>query len=278
MNAVLALIGLVSVTAAAQTVTVYSEFTRIDPYGQIVRADRSARPPREILSPALARNAFWSFQAVLEGSAGQPFRLRIAQNPEDAVRVTGYRELYAQSRGEWIPDALEAVTLPFESKIGGGEIADQTAQSFWVDVFVPGQMPVSRIKIEVQVYLDGTWIRYPMEARIVRAALGNGVARTAFGVGEVAQPSAASAIAGWVEALCGTGEKNTLSEPLSIRNLIARNAAQDVRFAAGMVPAGILRLAGVTERVALCSSGRLRADAPGDEYLAIRDELIGARE
>ena len=54
--------------AAAQTVTVYSEFTRIDPFGDVVRADPGAKPPREILSPAIPRNAVSSFHIVVEGS------------------------------------------------------------------------------------------------------------------------------------------------------------------------------------------------------------------
>ncbi len=278
MKAVVALIGVVTATAAAQTVTVYSELTRIDPYGQIVRADRSAHPPREILSPALPRNAVSSFRVVVEGTPEQPYRLHLAQNPENAVRVTAYREVYARSGAEWIPDGLELIPVPFESKIGGGDVSDQTAQSFWVDVFVRRDMPVRRMKIEVQVYMDGTWIRYPMEARIVRAALGNAVVPGVSGVGDLAQPSATSAIAGWVEALCGSGETKTSAEPLTIRNLIARNAAQDVRFAAGMVPHALLRLTGVTERVALCSAGRWSAGAPVEEYLAVHDALIGARE
>src|ERR1017187_5385935 len=56
--------------AAAQTVTVYSEFTRVDPFGQVVRADRGANEPREILSPAIARNALSSFHVVVEGRPG----------------------------------------------------------------------------------------------------------------------------------------------------------------------------------------------------------------
>src|SRR5579883_1422350 len=40
----------------AQSVEIHSEFQRINPFGEIVRVDRSASP-REILSPELPRNA-----------------------------------------------------------------------------------------------------------------------------------------------------------------------------------------------------------------------------
>src|ERR1039458_368408 len=48
---------------AAQSLQIYSEFQRIDPYGRIVPVDRSEYP-REILSPELARNAPASFHVA----------------------------------------------------------------------------------------------------------------------------------------------------------------------------------------------------------------------
>src|ERR1700735_5555602 len=48
------------VPLAAQSVKIYSEVQRIDPFGQIVPIDRSDHP-REILSPALLRNAHSTF-------------------------------------------------------------------------------------------------------------------------------------------------------------------------------------------------------------------------
>src|SRR3974390_2157650 len=98
--------------ASAQSVTVYSEFTRLDPRGHPVPADRAARPPREILSPAIPRNAFSSFQMVVEGQPGQGYTFQVVQNPEDAVKITAYRELYAKVGDEWVPDALEPGPIP----------------------------------------------------------------------------------------------------------------------------------------------------------------------
>src|SRR5260370_42579381 len=47
---------------AAQPLSVYSEFARIDAKGNVT----SPESPREILSPALARNAFATFQVVVQ--------------------------------------------------------------------------------------------------------------------------------------------------------------------------------------------------------------------
>ena len=48
----------------AQTVEIYSEFQRPDPFGGIVEPDRAWKP-REILSPAVSRNGFASFHIAV---------------------------------------------------------------------------------------------------------------------------------------------------------------------------------------------------------------------
>src|SRR5258708_14870810 len=120
-----ALIVTLSAGAWAQSLTVYSEFARLDKSGRVT----SPETPREILSPALARNAFTSFQVVVEAEAGLRWRLYVGQNPDNAVRVTMYRE-----SGE----ALEKVDIPVE---GDG------AQVFWMDLWVDRNAPVQRIKV-----------------------------------------------------------------------------------------------------------------------------------
>ena len=84
-----ALFLLLLLPLAAQPLTVFSEFARIDAAGKVT----SPADPREILSPALARNAFSSFQIVVQPSDDAPWKLFIAQNPENAVQLTLYREV-----------------------------------------------------------------------------------------------------------------------------------------------------------------------------------------
>jgi hypothetical protein len=91
--------------ASAQSLRVYSEFQRIDPFGAVVAVDRAERP-REILSPALARNAHATFQAVISVPSGSQYSLYVAQNPEDAVRVTAYLPTFVKRGETWIPDGL----------------------------------------------------------------------------------------------------------------------------------------------------------------------------
>lgn len=266
-----------AVVAAAQTVTVYSEFTRVDPFGKVVRADRGAAEPREILSPGAPRGALSSFRVVVEGDPLDSYTFQVAQNPENAVKVTAYRERYVKSGEEWVPDGLEQVTLPYDGKLMDPEIPRQTAQSFWVDVWVDRNAKVERIKVEPQVYIGGGWVRYPMEVRITQAALGGARPVARMGAESVTEPSSVSAVRAWVSAVCepkGAGAQ----APLSVRSLIARNAAQDVRFAAGTPPASLLRVLGFSDGAAFCKGAAAKGFASPEDYLRIRDVLISARE
>jgi len=135
---------LISTAVWAQSLTVYSEFARIDKSGRVTSPDE----PREILSPALVRNGFTSFQVVVEAEAGVRWRLHVGQNPENAVRVTVYRE-----NGQ----DLQPVELPVN---GDG------AQTFWMDLWTAPGAPVQRVKVEPELYVGSDWVTYPMEARV----------------------------------------------------------------------------------------------------------------
>jgi hypothetical protein len=127
---------------------VYSEFARIDAKGKVtVPAE-----PREILSPALARNAWESFQIVVEPSdATLPWQLYVAQNPENAVAVTLYRES---------GDKLEKVSQP---------VSGTGVQIFWMDIYTAKTAPAERIKVEPQLHINNDWVIYPMEGRVMDA-------------------------------------------------------------------------------------------------------------
>src|SRR5689334_12690929 len=99
---------LAAAAAAAQTVEIYSEFDRPDPFGGIVPLDRPARP-REILSPAVARNAFTSFHIAVTVPANESYLLYVVPNPISACRVSLYKEHFVRTAAGWIPDKLTQV-------------------------------------------------------------------------------------------------------------------------------------------------------------------------
>ncbi len=132
----------------SQTISVYSEFARIDPAGKVIAPEN----PREILSPMLVRNGFTSFQIVVDAKPDEPYTLFVGLNP-DAVKVTVYRES---------ADRLEPAALPFQA---------QGPAVFWMDVWCDAGALVRRIKIEPELYASGDFVRYPMEARVMEATV-----------------------------------------------------------------------------------------------------------
>jgi hypothetical protein len=174
---------------SAQSISVYTEFARIGADGRVIAPEM----PREILSPALVRNGYTSFQLVVEAPAELHWKLFVGQNPDHAVRLTLFRE-----QGE----ALEPVELPVE---GDG------AQVFWMDLWTDRDAPVARIKVEPELYIKDDWVTYPMEGRVMEARVPAGAAN------------------GSVKSyLCGGSAAAASSE---FARLLVRNAAQDALLA-----------------------------------------------
>ena len=264
---------------AAQSLEVYSEFRRVNLQGAVVAADRGGRP-REILSPAVARNAYASFHLVVSVPQKVPFLLYVGQNPEKAVSVEVYREVYIQSGGEWIPDRLEPVTLP----VRGMMPEDATSVAFWLDVWVSDHGPARRIKLEPQLNVGDRWIIYPMEVRIKQARVPPlGDRRTAQA--RLADPADTAARGPLRSYLCGTPEA-AAPAPLSIRRLIARNARQDMALARSLeaklgrekITAAMLNALEAGDRQTWCAAPVYPTGRGPEWYLRIRDFLLRAED
>ena len=219
---------------------VYSEFARIAANGDV----SAPANPREILSPAAARNGFTSFQIVVKVPDGSPWLLYVAQNPENAVRVTLYRE-----NG----DKLEPVTQPARG--------DKT-QVFWMDLWPDQGAPVQRIKVEPQLNIDNDWVIYPMEVRVMAATVPDG----AWPAGTAAPGEVMRGF------LCGAPQSPTAAAPaapaetgVTIPGLRFRNAQQDRALAPKAARADLQAKFGSCE-------GQPPADDP-EWYFRVRDLL-----
>ncbi|MGH9594730.1 MAG: hypothetical protein ACRD5L_16690 [Bryobacteraceae bacterium] len=231
----LGLLLLLSGYAAAQPLSVYSEFARVDDAGKATAPET----PREILSPALARNAFTSFQVVVQAPKGTTYQLYIAQNPENSVRATLYRE-----NG----DRLVPVNPPAEG---------DSTQVFWLDLWTDRNAPVERIKVEPQLHVNGGWVIYPMEGRVMSATVPDGK----WPVGIAAPADVMRAV------VCGSKPLAAVSprtDP-SISALRFRNAQQDLALAAKAPKAEL------QQRFGPC---RAPAQTDPEWYFRIRDYLF----
>ncbi len=214
-----------SVTLSGQRVLVYSEFQRVGPDGEVVKADRVDQR-REILSPAVARNAYATFRVAVEAPNGSPYTLHIAQNPDDSARVSIYQEEYSKVGDEWIPEKVKPLVQPVNAVLSNG----QKVQTYLLDMFVPESTPESRFRIEIQLWSMERWVIYPMEVR-VRQILGPG---PVFPRGTL-PPASARADTAVMEAMrgyaCAEPESTEKRALETVQAFIDRNARQDVAIA-----------------------------------------------
>jgi hypothetical protein len=262
----------------AQSLRVLSEFQRVDPFGDVVPVDRTPQP-REILSPGVVRNAFASFHIVASAPEREPFFIYVETNPPDVFRISLYKELYVKSGDGWIPDVLEPMkqpifdTLPYFPM----PIAGQTTVSYWMDVWVPADAAINRVRLEVLMKIGSGWIMYPMEVRVMPA-----VAPAIQEHNAALPPASARADAAvygpFRNFLCNAHEPGR-KERLTVRRLIHRNAEQDLGLAralegrSGDLRVDLLRRSGVPDKKQWCPSPA-QAQPPGAEwFLRVRDAI-----
>ena len=217
---------------AAQSVTIHSEFQRIDPFGHVVRADRSDYP-REILSPELPRNAHTTFHIAIQVPANESYFLYAGSNPPNIIQTRLYKEEFTNVGGEWYPDTLTDVRHPAFGVIPDPfeRIPNQTTRCYLLDIWVPPETAVQRIRIEVLLKV-GVWYIAPMEVRIVEARVPEH--RETFHMRPELPPidarsdaSAMACLAGYLAGRPQTWDGGTAN----IRDVILRDAEQDMALA-----------------------------------------------
>ena len=261
----LLLLGLMAaIRLASQTLEVHSEFLRVNPQGEILTVDATPKP-REILSPAMARNAFASFHIVVRSPRPVSYFLLAGANPPGILRTAIYKEQFVKRGEDWIPDALQLLRLPNFEAIpdSGSRIPGQTACAYLLDVWVPPEAPAGRVRLEVQLKI-GEWIIYPMEVRVLPARV-PAHAGAASKLPEIEQRADEAAMAPLLEYMDGRGKQPRRAAgaiPRTVREVVRRNAEQDMALARSLdsetlVPA-------LKEKLAPAAMG-------GEWYLGVRD-------
>ncbi len=260
-----------------QKLFVYSELTRIDPFGKVVTQDRGPEP-RHILSPGIPRNATSSLRVVVWLEKPSAFSLDIAQNPENAVKPTLYKEVFEKHGDNWVPDKLQPVTIPYNGGPSDFPIPGQTSVTFWLDMTVSRTAPVDRVKVEPQLWAAAVndWVIYPMEVRIMEPVIEDVRAASAM-VPPVTEPADAAVRGPLKQALCG--EKEPAGPGLlTARHLVRRNAAQHLSLASSRaeITALLSKLSASPAVQGLCSAGVTKSVAGPEWYLRFRDNLFRA--
>jgi hypothetical protein len=266
----LAVAALVAAAGRAQTVEIYSLFHRVDPFGRTVAADR-AIAPREILSPAVPRNGFVSFHIAITLPAGDDYLLYVVPNPLNACKVALYKEHFVKTRDGFAPDTLtELHRLPDFGAVPDPDdrIEGQTTRLYLLDLWVPPGAPVARFRVEVQVKM-GTWTVRPMEVRVTPLRVPELPAAADTPTALVDAPADATVLQAMGEYFAGATPAPP-RELRTVRDVIRRNAAQDMALAPSLGPAELMRRA-----LALFDANvRFVPRLLGAEwYLRIRDAL-----
>ncbi|MCC7175864.1 MAG: hypothetical protein IT159_11770 [Bryobacterales bacterium] len=278
-----ALCGALSAPAQLSSVKVYSGFQRIDPFGNVVSMDRARREgvrPREILSPAIGRNSHVVFHVAVTVAPGQDFSLWIGQNPDNYLGVSMYREIYAQHGGQWIPDALERVELPISGRLpaSGQAIPGQTTLTYLMDVFAGPGVEVGRSKLEPELNVDGQWIIYPMEVRVVPAVAPE-YKLMEVPLAPLSEPADATARSAVRAYLCGPGKPETPAAG-TLRWFLLRDVSQDLALARSRETSPGSRLlpvispgSGAAGAGKWCQSPTWPEELGPEWYLRVRDSL-----
>lgn len=226
-----ALAALFAIGLQAQTLQLRSEFQRIDPFGNVVAPDRTERS-REIISPAVARNAHAIFHVAITAPEGMPAFLYVQQNPE-LFQITVYRERFTKTSKGWIPDALERVTLPYTVILPDydAQIPGQTTSVFLLDIFVPPKVQPQRTRVQAVVKAGDLWLQYPMEMRVAQAVVPDlrWVARATAGP----EARADAFVEGPVRAFLAGSRETGTADRMTVRQFIRRSALQDLSLARG---------------------------------------------
>jgi hypothetical protein len=260
--------GILAVALRAQTLEIYSELQRVDPFGNIVAADR-AEHPREILSPAVARNGFASFHVVVSVPPATNYFLYVVTNPLNACRVALYKEHFVKTPKGWIPDALAEVRrLPDFGVMPDPDenIPGQNTRVYLLDLWIPPDADVARFRLEVQLKV-GYFVVRPMEVRVLAARVPNIAAPnhlTPAALPPIELSADAAAAAPLDGYIAGDRELPDV-HPQTVRAMIRRNAIQD------MALAGLLDRNRAGPKAIQDLHDRAQRSAGAEWYLRIRD-------
>lgn len=260
-----------------QSVDLFSEFQRPDPFGGIVAADR-ALAPREILSPALARGAHTIFHIAVSVPPPESYLLYVIPNPVNACLVAVYREHFGKTAAGWIPDRLEELhRLPDFGAMPDPDdgVEGQNTRVYLLDLWIPPDAPVGRFRLEVQLKM-GDWVVRPMELRVVAARVpaipAGGAGRPLPPVEDGADAVALDTLAEYAAGAPLAGGSGT---PATVREVIRRSTLQDMALAAALPaeiagPAALERREFDLLRANLAFTPRLFG---AEWYLRVRDFL-----
>ncbi len=273
-SAALALTVLLSPAVHAQSIDIYSEFHRLDPFGAVIAADKGLYT-REILSPAVARNGYASFHIAVSVPPKESYLLYVATNPLTACRVDLYKEHFVKTREGWVPDRLVEVNrLPDYGAMPDpdDQIDGQNTRVYLLDLWIPPNADVARFRLEVQLKV-ADWTIRPAEIRVLAARYPDippaPEGRKAPVLPPIEAGADAAAMGAFADYLSGVPQYS-FGKPMTVREVIRRNADQDMALAHSLYPQSLRPEAWARKWMQLSLFPRMLG---AEWYLTLRDYL-----
>jgi len=241
-----------------------------------VAPDRGWSDPREILSPAVVRNGFTSFHVAVTVPPKDSYFLYVLPNPISACRVYLYKEHFVRTAAGWIPDRLtELQRLPDFGVMPDPDdgVEGQTTRVYLLDLWFPPNADVARFRLEVQLKM-ADWTVRPMEVRVTSLRVPHVPTGDYGRLPEIDRPADTAALQPLAAFLAGAGLFLPGAAPATVRDVIRRNAVQDLALADGLAAEAAARRALELFRV----NSLFRVRPYGAEWwLRLRDSIFAAR-
>lgn len=150
------------------------EYARPDPFGGLVAPDEGARGAPVVLRGA--RGGWISLQLVVKLPEPGPYRLDVRlKAPDGGIQVELFREWFhwVPRQKRYYPDALVPVSLPVSSRLPepDNRIENQTAQAYWVDLWIPKDAPAGVVRGEARLEAQGRTERLPFELEVLAVSV-----------------------------------------------------------------------------------------------------------
>lgn len=164
---------------AAASLEALPEFLRPDPFGGIVTPDQGGGKLRSSLYDARHRVALkgWrggyvSFQLLVKSPAPAAYTLDVSLvDPADKIQTDLFREWFhfVDADKHYFPDALVPVHGTYSSRLPepDNKIAQQTAQAFWVDVYVPPDAQPGVVSGKARLKCGASTIAVPLQLTVL---------------------------------------------------------------------------------------------------------------
>jgi len=162
---------LLAATCQAQQPRALQECFRPDPFGGIVESDRQGAGWLKQVNLKAARGSYASFHLVINKKASADYKLSV----RFPLAVDVYREWFHFNTPDkkYYPDALIPVSLPYQFQIPDpdNKIPGQTAQAFWIDLWIPADSQTKTYQGEAIVSTSSGSETLPIALSVIPAVV-----------------------------------------------------------------------------------------------------------